>query len=247
MSPRLQLRWIAVAVFAVASPGCLILPYGFPTIDRIAAMPVPSPSDDVHVFRVDGDVTQSESRGPCFGLATNVAEVRRLDRIGRFDDGTIGSQWSLNFEHGRVRVGILTNVPSRNHHTMAVCLYRPGYETIRIKGSDDRRTLEWKSIVGSTQRELAVDALLKPITNESSQGVPIYLPDGLDGTTTTARRLVRGLRPGSESPAHRKALLFCAAEYERIAEMVADDGPDGGAVRERLLEKSQGLRKLAGG
>lgn len=241
MCLRLQFGWIALALFAVAAQGCLMLPYGIPTISQIEELSVPSPGDDVHVFRVDGKATQS--RG-LYGLididAVSVTEMHRLARIDCGEAGVVDAQWDVGTERGVFYLGMFNGIPEKQYDTLAIHLYRPGYETIRIEADADRRKLEWKPVVDNTQRERAVDELLGPVSRLPNEGRPFQ-----EGMPATPALLVRGVLPGVASPANREALLFCAAEYERIAGIVGDDEPEADSTRERLRDKANLLRELA--
>src|ERR1051325_928006 len=196
-----------VGVSCLSSLGCLYVPYCLPEVQRVAAVRVPWPSDDVHVFRVDG-TDQSWHRTVAMigdGPGGGSDEAHELARLQPSERKVIAQQWALGVERGWVCVGLVNAVAQSTRHTVALRLYRRGYETISIKPGDEEKDFEWKPVPDLAGQEKAVDDLI-----DTRARVCSLL--GFNANTTAA--------PGVSSAAHREALRFCADEYDRIAYFV---------------------------
>ncbi len=222
---------VIVGLACLASLGCVHVPYCLPEIKRVAAVQVPWPSDDVHVFRVDGTEKSTSWQGIGCGHPYRVNQTDELTRLQPSAHKTIASQWTTGVERGWVTVGIVGRGYESTKHIVAVRFYRPGYETIEVKPGEEQKEFDWKPVADLAGQEAAVHCLI------GSTGFP-YHNHGY-------RTYSAG--PGNHAPAQREALHFCADEYERIAFFVTDNDPDADATRTRLDEKAKSLRALADG
>jgi hypothetical protein len=113
--------------------------------------------------------------------------------------------------------GILTLPPAMPgfyhwSHSVVLRLYRPGYELVEIKSWDRAAPVQWRQAADLESQEKALAALFP----------------------------VERLGGGKEEPAHRRALLFGAAEYERLAATAQSPGRQA-----RLLAAAKKLCDLA--
>lgn len=238
---------IAVAVLGLMSSGCLYVPYCLPEFQRIGAIEADWDRDEVHVFRVDSTSKEHNGTSPLFvaaglmswppGTARSIPfETHELTRIHPSDSNKVDGQRAMRWGHGKLCFGMINTVAEATHHTLAVRLYRPGFETIDVRASNNplsggyvESSRSWQPVFDIADFEAAVDAVI-----------------GLSSTDDPSEPFADS-RPaaGDVSPAHLEALLFCAAEYERIARMAADDELEAEALRERLRAKAEGLRQRA--
>jgi hypothetical protein len=115
--------------------------------------------------------------------------------------------------------------------TVRVALYRPGYELVVVDSWDLFPKMTWK-------RGDQVDALVQlfPVASlELEAAAPRHPRAPLLGAPYLA--------PGSVSPEHRQALLFGAAEDERLAAICR--GRKGAPDWQALLDCAAQLRQLA--
>ena len=157
-------------------------------------------------------------------------ESHELARLQLSERKTIAPQWTMELERGWVCAGLVNRVATSTKHTVAVRFYRRGYETITVKFGDEQKDFEWKATPNLAGQEKAVDDLIDTYERTFS-----FL--GYNANTTAA--------PGTNSPAHRDALHFCIAEYDRIAQSVSSKEPDADGMRSRLKNKSNRLKELA--
>ena len=224
-----------VCLLCLASTGCLQVPFIVPEMSVVSATRPGCEPSEVHAFRVD--VTQrSELKegGPpdCKVTGENV-ETLQLAAIPLADDGTTTAQVAVNCATGWSYFGFWNYLKNCTSHSVAVRLYRAGYETIELKPGQDPRQMQWREAVGLAAQEKAVDALL---------GVsPLEMNKALGET------LQRRLEPGTRSTAHRDALLFAAREYERLARTISADELRGDETRAALIDKSRRVKLLADG
>jgi hypothetical protein len=139
--------------------------------------------------------------------------------------------------------------------TLAVRLYRPGFQTMEVKAWDKSPPLQWSEARDLLAQEKAIDDLLMdPATPKweyiASKGMePAQPPVGQSRFTWWEQKDQKspplGLQPGAVSPSQRQALVFAANEYQRLAASPNGMSPTNQAVRERLQKKAIWLRKYA--
>ena len=221
-----------ISLVCLTCVGCLYVPYCLPEIHSVGEVRVPWPSDDVHVFRVDGKKKSWVGGGIGDG-ADGHDESHEFERLQPSDRKMIAAQWKISLGSGSLAVLYpVVWCHENTKHTLALRYYRRGYETITVKPGDEQKDLEWKVVPNLVGQEKAVDDLID--MHES-----IHSLLGYNANTTAA--------PGTTSPAHREALLFCAAEYDRISWFVTPKEPDADELRSRLEKKSKQLKDLAAG
>jgi hypothetical protein len=126
-------------------------------------------------------------------------------------------------------LGIALNYPVYTSHTVAMRLYRPGYDLVEIDSWQLPEKVAWKKAPDLAAQEKELDRLM--LTTDEASRPAIWLG--------------RTLRPGSASAAHRQALLFGASEYERLAASAQSSHPNPNESSRRLVEKAGTLRALA--
>jgi hypothetical protein len=205
--------------------GCFIpVGYAYPTVGLTPPLHVCAPAESIRAFRVD-----VHKEFGCLEFAGD--STYSLTEIPIPDDGWISSQAKFGFGYGWYVNCIALSYDREIHETLRVRIYRPGYETIQVKLWAIPKELVWTKAEDLNAQETAVDALIGPGPILSSTDHPT--------------RGQKALVSGSSSSAHRKALLFAAAEYERLAAL-APAGTEGEALRDRLRGKANGLIELAG-
>jgi hypothetical protein len=121
---------------------------------------------------------------------------------------------------------------------VAVRLYRPGYDLVEIRAREPADGVIWKAAPDLASQERAVDALF------SAGTVAAGLTREADPEELLFDALVV-LEPGSTSDEHRDALLFGAAEYDRLAASVQGRDSDALNAHTRLYKKAVALRTRA--
>jgi hypothetical protein len=228
-------RLIACSMGLICLPaaGCLQIPFYVPEFNSVPAVnPGCDGKDDLHAFRVD--VTQTmelkEGRGPNYTVRGENFENFELTRIETAPGGTTSTQRGVSAATGWCYVGFWNYCSSYTSHSIAVRLYRRGYETIELKPGQPASALQWQEATSLAAQEKAVDDLL---------GV-----SPLERIDAKSSQQQRRLESGTKSAAHREALLFAAREYERLAGRTDLDDPIVGA---RLIDKANRLKALAKG
>ena len=226
-----MLRCLAASV-CLAFAGCVYLPYCLPEVDHVADIKIPTPSEGVHVFRVDGRESSWHGGGIGDGPGMGLEESHELVRLDSLDHKTVAAQWAIGVETGSLTVLPVGWNRQTTKHTLAVRFYRPGYATIEIKPGDEQKEFTWKAVADVAGLEKAVDDLI--VDTETRGG--IFQP-----------HLSWKPASGANSPGHRKTLLFCADEYDRIRSSVTGSDADAVTARTRLIEKAKRLRDLVDG
>jgi hypothetical protein len=163
--------------------GCLVRYCLYPTLDRTPATQLPPDSSEVCAFRVDISTESIDGKGSRQEVTETLTEV------------PVSSQEEVPaLVKPSVSFGILILPPAMPgvyhfSHSVALRLYRPGYELVEIKSWDRAAPVQWKQAADLEAQEKALAALFP----------------------------VERLGGGKEEPAHRRTLLFGASEYERLA------------------------------
>ena len=129
-----------ISLGCLACVGCLYVPYCLPEINYVGEVRVPWPSDDVHVFRVDGAQVEHQACGIGCGARYWVDQSYELARLQPSDRKTLPHQWTVGIEHGWVCVGLVNQRIESTKRTVAVCFYRVGYEAIKVGPAASRST-----------------------------------------------------------------------------------------------------------
>jgi hypothetical protein len=222
-----------VCLVCLVSLGCLQVPVCMPEMSIVPAVGPGAKADEVFAFRVDVTDREEvkEGRSAATPIRAENLQLLALSRLPWSMSGTTPPQVSMTCATGWCTVGFWNYFNSLTMHSIAVRLYRPGFETIELRPGQAPYDLRWAEAPDIAAQEKALDDLL---------GVS---PLELDRPVSELQQ--RRLENGTKSPAHRKALDFAAREYERLANAASRDGADAQDVVPRLFAKAQRLKKLA--
>jgi hypothetical protein len=241
-----------IALVCLSSVACFLpLPYCAPQLSVISSVKPDCEIKEVSAFRVDITSVDQLCSGKFGGLFPVEANCYELTRLPFTSQGTLPEQSRLGFLHGNYYLSVLPpfagSFAASTRHTIAVRLYRSGFETVVIGPWETADKVMWRPALDLVAEEKAVDDLLG-IRLSSWNGVTYMwyssfdeIPRGWPMGSETV------LEPGSRSAAHREALLFAAAEYERLAHEVVSPTAERQKVCERMREKASRLRLLAEG
>lgn len=195
--------------------GC-ILPYVGPSIAYTPRLKLEAPRDEVRAFRVDITLRQFiPFRHDEITAMLSKSFAESLSEVLISYEDEVPVQLKASVQHGVVVVGLFNGV-SRNRDSVALRLYRPGYDLVEIGSWEGANRVEWKPAVDVSAQEKAIDRLF---------------PDCFPFSQAK----------GSGSPAHREALLFGASEYERLSKL-----PSSIVWQPEALEKkAKAMRDLA--
>ncbi|MBI3412328.1 MAG: hypothetical protein HY040_28750 [Planctomycetes bacterium] len=232
-----RLIWL-LSLCPVFLSGCFI-PLAYPTWSQTPLVPLDAPNEEVHAFRVH---VKEDWSGPEFWkeYEYTLAPVPTLA-------GHSIPQTTVSADYGCLWLCVALNFVVHTHHTLELRLYRPGYETVEIKSWDLTKEIAWKKADDLAEHEKAIDDLLSGPRRDWGS-FPHLMRAKLEapGTSSKSNKAVEfNLQPGSESRAHKKALLFGAEEYERLAASFAATNDELRDTQARLLAKAAWLRKRA--
>jgi hypothetical protein len=214
--------------------GCIQVPFYVPEFTSVPSVNPGCGPEDLHAFRVD--VTQridvKEGPGPEHTRHGENFENFELTQIQPSRGGATPQQVGVNASFGWCYVGFWNYCTSFTSHSIALRLYRAGFETIELKPGQPTSELQWQPATTLAAQEKAVDDLL---------GV-----SPLERVDPKVSTLQRRLEPGMKSAAHHDALLFAAREYERIARAVSPELQEP-VARARLIDKANRLKLMAKG
>ncbi len=223
-----------ICLFCLASLGCLQVPVWAPEMSVVPAVRPGCTSAEVYAFRVDvtdrQEIKEGRAATPC---RPENFEDFELSRVALSSSGTTPQQVAMTCASGWRTVGFWNYFNTLTTHSVAIRLYRPGFETIELKPSDAARTLKWEEAAGLAAQEKAVDDLLG------------LSPLDMGGPPSEVQQ--RRLEPGTKSVAHREALRFAAKEYERLARTESPDDADAQEIAPRLFAKARRVQALADG
>ena len=208
---------------SAAIPGCLI-PCAFPTISQTPPASLGDEAAEAHVFRVDITRVYADVGG---------IDYYTLYEVPSWPQGWVLPRTKVSATYGIFVFGIALNYPVYVSHSLAMRIYRPGYELVELDSWDLPESITWKSVLDLHSQERALDHLF--LTNEKAERAEAeHWP-----------LIGRCLSAGSASKAHRRALLFGASEYERLAACEVAAKTENKEARGRLQSKAVELRKLA--
>jgi hypothetical protein len=235
MSYRRPLLLSGFGLVCFAFLGCMTLPFCIPEVNTIPPVDLGTTKNDVHIFRVD--VTEQMTVDPAPGdvlSGPHAVETYELTQVPADAPGVTPRQVGLTFRQGWRKVGLGNFNTDCLSHTIALRLYRPGFDTIEVQCSRVPREVHWTEAVDLSAQEKALDDVL---------GVSLF-----DAKVPLSKAfwVTRKLEPGTTSDAQRDALLFCAGECERLARRATRDSEDPD-MRGRLLAKAARLKALAEG
>jgi len=180
--------------------------------------------DEVHAFRVDATDKMN-------GIEFNEMSTYIFHEVPVSSTGTVDGQTQLAVDYGMIWNWIALIYTKHTSHSVLLRLYRPGYELVEIDFWWAKSEIEWKKASGVAEQEKAIDGLLYV-------RAPYYGVEEDDYSFP-------GLATGSTTEGHRKALLFAASEYERLAAHLQAGREDTEQSGKRLLDKAGALKELA--
>jgi hypothetical protein len=239
--PRpLRILRMAIGLVPLLAAGCFVpIGYAYPTVSVTPAVDVGKQADEVRVFRIDiADVS-----GCCeFGWGP---DRYVFHPIHLFENGRGLPQVGMALDYGWIWNCIALIFDKHTSHKVLVRAYRPGFRTVEIKPWQTSGKVLWEEASGLDAQERAVDALISTMdTDPQARGIPrpeaTLFPEGRPAREAFLLPCCfRSLAPGSAGSGHREALLFAAAEYERLSGTAKED------QRVRLWDKAQSLRGQA--
>jgi hypothetical protein len=226
------LRWAARGAFVTLCSlltGCGVVPVGaaWPSVPVTPLLQVNASRDEVHAYRVEMSRSYDGGEGG-HGDEYVLSELALASGSWLLPQADVACDY---FFPGYVPL---------HHYTMAVRLYRPGCQTIEVGSWGLPHEVTWRGVPDLAGQEKAVDDLV------SARMSKVRVPPGPRATAQdpSLELSFGSLAPGSKSPEHRKALLFAATEYERLAKTGPDD-PASRTVRDRMEKKAAWLREQA--
>jgi hypothetical protein len=208
-----RIGWIAYLLCLSCLAGCL--PYcAGPSLSYTPAVEFAAPASEVHAFRVD--ITKEK-------VDLDVFSKECLSEIPAQNTDEVPAQLRPGVTSGLVVFGVAVNYVTCTSHSLALRLYRPGYDLVEVASWQLNNRVTWHAAAHLAAQEEAVDSLFPLDRGDKSMG-------------QESHRLANG----SASPAHRQALLFGASEYDRLEHLV--ESKDQLA---RLSRKAAALRDLA--
>jgi hypothetical protein len=223
--------FLAVALCPLLFAGGCLMPYAYPKLDYTPPVKLDTPPGEVHAFRVDLTryismwMPMEEDDRMVFERLTEIPVPPTVEVPAQIKlSVTSGSD--LNFE----------KPPEKTEHSVALRLYRPGYELVEIGAWEQVDRVCWKPAPDLKAQTKALDQLTSASLSEGSSAFfeQKYGLDQILPKSATVPEI------GSVSPEHRAALLFAAAEYEKLA--TGASSPD---EQKELKAKATELRKLA--
>ncbi|MCH8043983.1 MAG: hypothetical protein IID44_09730 [Planctomycetes bacterium] len=195
---------LTVCLLCLPCFGGCIFPYSaYPTLDYTPAVKLGTQPGEVRAFRVD--ITKMVCDvGVTFSSRPDVPGDQRLREIPVTNTDEVAAQVKPSVTFGLVIIGGALNFLTHTSHSVAVRLYRPGFELAELKSWERVNRIAWQPAADLDAREKVLDTLL-PLDQ---------------------------LEAGSEAATHRDALLFGAGEYDRLA-AVAPSPEQRGRLREK--------------
>lgn len=215
--------WMWAPILLGGVSGCVPLFYAYPAVSYVPAVNVGKSRDKTYAFRVD-IVDRSG------GDASADSGCYLLRQIQVAKSGFVVGQAKLAIDSGFYWNCFVKCFKERTNHTVRLRFYRPGYNPIEIRSWQTEADVSWHETPGLLAREKALDALLRPSSPAAE-------------TTAETDWGFDRLAPGSASVEHRSALLFAAAEYERLAVRAEAEGEE--ETRDRCHAKAQWLHERA--
>ncbi len=243
MSRGRVVRWAALGVGLLLCPllsGCLVLlGAAWPSLPVTPPLQVNATGGQVHAFCVEA-VT---SHGSIDFSGENEYVLRE---VSVSPDGWVRPQVDAACDYGWCWHMIALSYVQVKHHTLIVRLYRPGCETVEVGAWSLAHDVKWTGVADLAGQEKAIDRLV------STRGANLWqeMAERRDEEEPSPSPEVSReagcefLAAGSKSPEHRKALLFAASEYERLAKSAPGDAASRPAA-DRMRKKAAWLRALA--
>jgi hypothetical protein len=223
----------ALCLLAVGCVPFVPVGYAYPTVSVVPPVRVGPAADDVYAFRVD-----IADENNCIDFADKDRYVLRALCLSPGHSSY--PQMQVSVDYGWIWNCIALIYTGHTSHTVRVRLYRPGWQTVEVKSWQRQGKADWREAPDAEGREKAVDDLVSTWETDFSGR---RFGQGDSEGRSQGPALFACLTSGHVSRSHREALLFAAAEYERL---LAEASPESaGKMRERLAAKAKALRELA--
>lgn len=226
-----SLRRLCVCLVCLFPAGCLQVPYCLPEVSYVPSVNAKCKGADVVCFRVD--VTQKmeikESKAAMLGEVVDRVELTQIQPSAQ---GATSPQVGVSLATGWRYVGAWNFTTTSTGHAITLRFYRPGYDTIVLKPGESPGELKWTEANDLLDEAKAIDDLMNFAPAKS---------------TRTSAIVRHELEPGTKSASHRKALLFGASEYERLAGTISAQGARESELQGELVGKANRLRALVKG
>jgi hypothetical protein len=227
-----------VSVVCLALPACMQVPFCAPELSYVAPVALGTAGTEVHAFRVDVTEKTVVNIDEKFKSAGGGVSYYELTPMPLSTRGTTSLQWDVSWAYGWRSIGLWNYWPTLTTHSVAVRLYRRGFDTAELRPGKDGPD-DWTKVTDLAAQEKAVDDLL---------GVsPLETTSPLKPVRGTGSHSPPALELGTKSAGQRQALLFAANEYEWLAHELTNPDPEEQVIRTRLLEKARRLQDLAKG
>jgi hypothetical protein len=213
--------------------GCLLGAAAWPSVSVTPVFNANAPTGQVRAFRVDMSTSHT--------LESSNQNEYVLSELSVSGDGWVAPQGKVGCDY----MWVLLLPSDWKNHSVAVRLYRPGCQTIEVGSWNLPHEVKWTGVADLAGQEQAVDDLLE--TWRANMYTRMFMRHDREHDPPrepTPESLFGFVAAGSKSPEHRKALLFAASEYERLAKM-AVEGPSSQAIRDRMMNKAAWLREQA--
>jgi hypothetical protein len=239
MSHRRFAQGVSIAMalaLSLLSAGCIPFAFVYPEVTYIPS-PMVKNDDSVYVFRVDRKLKSERGGFWIAGWIARHSPEEKLSLLSRSTSGNWEAQKNITLEGGY-------SVPlysTFEFHQTVLRLYRPGYETVEIRGLPWKQDIQWIRADDRTAREEALDKIWscpknRPWPNEV---------DWNQENMPNQEQLYRYVNIKVDTP---EPLLFLASEYERIANVLQHCkgvSEEDRKHRTRLVNKAHYLRSLA--
>jgi hypothetical protein len=230
------LGWVGVVCLSL--PACMEFPVCIPELNYVASVDLGATGGEVHAFRVDVTEKTVVNIDQNLKSAGGGVAYYELTPLTLSTGGATSLQWELNCAYGWRCIGFWDYWPTLTTHSVAVRLYRRGFETAEVRPGQ-KMSDDWIKAVDLAAKEKAIDDLL---------GVsPLECTSPLQTVKGTGSHSPPALELGTKSTGHQKALLFAAGEFEWLASQLSDVDWAEEVIRHRLLDKARRLRNLARG
>ena len=237
-TPWRQCFLACVSLVCLALPACMQVPLCIPEVSYVVPVDLGTAGAEVHAFRVDvteKTVVNIDQNFKSAGGGVSYYELTPMPLSAR---GTTSLQWDVSWAYGWRSIGLWNYWPTFTTHSVAVRLYRRGFETAELRPGQDGPD-DWTKATDLVAQEKAVDDLL---------GVsPLDSTSPLKPVRGTGSHSPPALELGTKSAGHRQALLIAAGEYEWLAHQLTEPDAEEQASRTRLLDKARRLQDLAKG
>ena len=180
-------RSIAIFVQCLAALSCTLpagcmLPYAYPHLSHLAGVDVNQQAVEVHAFRVDARVQESDGKA-------STADYQ-LGRVPLAADGRVSANTRVDLDYGLYVVGVAVNFPVHYSHHTETRLYRRGYHLIEFQNEAVLGKIDWKPADLAGQEKAVDDLLALP-----------HLRLGLTPPAKEQEWSIARLAPGTASPA----------------------------------------------